>query len=68
MENLRGTLGFDFACAVSTNGRSGGLGFFWNIKTRVEILPYSQYHIDTIITEEEGEHEPWHLTCVYGEA
>jgi hypothetical protein len=32
----------------------------------VEILPYSQYHIDTIVTESGG--EPWCLTCVYGEA
>ena len=42
------------------------LDIFWNNNTRVEWLPYSQYHIDTIITESES--EPWHLTCVYGEA
>ena len=33
---------------------------------RVELLPYSQYHIDVILTE--GDKEPWRLTCVYGEA
>ena len=32
----------------------------------VELLPYSQYHIDTIITESGG--EPLHLTCVNGKA
>jgi hypothetical protein len=32
----------------------------------VEILPYSQYHIDVIVTESGG--EPWRLTCVYREA
>jgi hypothetical protein len=32
----------------------------------VELLPYSQYHIHTIITESGG--ESWRLTCVYGEA
>jgi len=42
------------------------LEFFLNNNTRVVLLPYSQYHIDTIITESGG--EPWRLTCVYGEA
>lgn len=66
MEGLKSTLGFDNAFAVSSSGRSGGLGIFWNNNTRVEILPYSQYHIDTIVTESGV--DPWRLTCVYGEA
>jgi hypothetical protein len=33
---------------------------------KIEILPYSQYHIDTFISE--AGYEPWRLTCVYGEA
>ena len=66
MELLKGTLGYDNSFAVSSSGRSGGLGIFWNNKTRVEILPYSQYHIDAIVTEY-GK-EPWRLTCVYGDA
>ena len=64
--SLKSTLGFDCAFAVSSLGRSGGLGIFWNNKTRVDLLPYSQYHIDVIITEE-GK-DPWRLTSVYGEA
>jgi hypothetical protein len=55
-----------FLLAVSRSGHSGSLGFFWNSNTRVELLPYSQYHIDTIITESGC--EPWRLACVYGEA
>ena len=66
VELLKGTLGYDNSFAVSSSGRSGGLGIFWNNKTRVEILPYSQYHIDAIVTEY-GK-EPWRLTCVYGDA
>lgn len=66
VEGLKSTLGFDNAFAVSSSGRSGGLGLFWNNNTRVEILPYSQYHIDSIIFGNGG--EPWRLTCVYGEA
>ena len=66
VEGLKGTLGFDNAFAVSSSGRSGGMGIFWNNKIRLEILPYSQYHIDAIVTETGS--EPWRLTCVYGEA
>ena len=30
VEGLKGTLGFDNAFAVSSSGRSGDLGIFWN--------------------------------------
>jgi hypothetical protein len=30
VEGLKSTLGFDNAFAVSSSGRSGGLGIFWN--------------------------------------
>ena len=66
VEGLSSTLGYDRAFAVSSSGRSGGLGIFWNNEINVETLPYSQYHIDAIITEQGC--EPWRLTCVYGEA
>jgi hypothetical protein len=52
--------------AVSSSGRSGGLGIFWNNDIKIDILPYSQYHIDAIVHEERC--EPWRFTCVYGEA
>lgn len=32
VEGLKSTLGFDNSFAVSSNGRSGGLGIFWNNK------------------------------------
>ena len=63
---MKGTLGYDNVFAVSSSGRSGGLGLYWNKNTKVEILPFSQYHIDSIISENGG--EPWRFTCVYGEA
>jgi endonuclease/exonuclease/phosphatase family metal-dependent hydrolase len=40
-------------------------GFFWNNEIKIEILPYSQYHIDATDTEAGG--DPWRLTCVYEE-
>jgi exonuclease III len=41
VEGLARTLGFDNCFAVSSSGRSGGLGMYWNIEINVEILPYS---------------------------
>ena len=64
VEGLRHTLGYDKAFAVSSSGRSGGLGIFWNNNLNVEILPYSQNHIDAIIYD--GLCDPWRLTCVRG--
>jgi hypothetical protein len=59
-------LGIDRSFAVSTSGHSGGLVLFWNNNTTIEILPYSQYHIDAIVTE--SGKEPWRITGIYGEA
>lgn len=66
VEKLAPLLGFKNSFAVSSTGRSGGLGMYWNDDVKIEILPYSQYHMDTIVTGLEG--DPWRLTCVYGEA
>jgi len=66
VEGLKNSLSFDNAFAISSNGRSGGLGIFWNNNIKMEFLPYLQYHIDTIVTEVGC--DPWRLMCVYGEA
>jgi hypothetical protein len=34
VEKLSKSLGFDFNFAVSSSGRSGGLGLFWNKKNK----------------------------------
>jgi len=47
VEGLKGTLGYDNVFAVSSSGRSGGLSLYWNKNTKVEILPFSRYHIDS---------------------
>ena len=51
VENLRYTLGFDDSFAVKSSGRSGGLGLFWKNNVILSIQKFSNYHIDTIITE-----------------
>jgi hypothetical protein len=66
VENLRYLLGYDNSFAVNSNGRSGGLGVFWNNEVSLKVTKFSQYHIDTEIHEKEK--EPWRLTFVYGEA
>ena len=66
VEGLANTLGYDSAFAVSSSGRSGGLGIFWKNDINIEILPYSQYHIDAVVSAPAM--EKWRLTCVYGEA
>jgi hypothetical protein len=65
-ESLAGTLGYDRAYAVGSSGRSGGLCLFWNNEIKVDILGYSQYHIDASI-QGIGD-STWRLTSVYGEA
>jgi len=41
VEDLKTTLGFDNSFAISSSGRSGGLGIFWNNEIKLEFLPYS---------------------------
>ena len=64
-ENMVGSLGFNKIFAVSSTGRSGGLGIFWNESIKVEVIGYSEYHID--VTVEDGGSIS-RVTFVYGEA
>ena len=66
VEALASTLGYDKSYVVDSRGRSGGIGLFWNDSIKVEILGYSDYHLD--VSVEEDEQEIWRMTCVYGEA
>ncbi|KAK8451750.1 hypothetical protein SEVIR_6G260350v4 [Setaria viridis] len=66
VEALAGTLGFDRAFAVGSEGRSGGLCIFWNNDLDINILGHSKYHIDASVM---GIGDlPWRITTVYGEA
>jgi len=65
VENLRFSLGFDSSFAVSSSGRNGGLGLFWKNDVDISIKKYSNYHIDTIVSEP-GK-EPWRMSFIYGE-
>ena len=49
MEWLRSRWGFENCLAVDSVGRSGGLALLWRQKAFLEILSYSNQHIDAII-------------------
>ena len=66
VENLAGTLGYSKKFAVSGSGRSGGLCIFWNEEIKLEILGYSEYHID--VSVEEMVEVKTRVTFVYSEA
>ena len=66
VEKLKGELGYDSSYVVSSDGRSGGLGLFWNDEIKLKVSGYSKYHIDAMI-DNLGP-SAWRLTCVYGEA
>ena len=64
--NLAFSFGFSRCYTVGSNGRSGGLALYWKDDLSLELIHYSQYHIDMIV-KKNGE-EPWRLTNIYGEA
>ena len=66
VEAFANTLGYDHAYAIDSQGRSGGMGIFWNNTIDVQILGDSVYHIDVRI--QEAAQDPRRLTFVYGEA
>ena len=66
VEALASTLGYENSYAISSQGRSGGIGIFWNNSSNIEILGDSCYHIDAKV-QVEGQ-EPWRFTVIYGEA
>jgi exonuclease III len=60
LEALASTFGFDHAFAIDSDGRSGGLGIYWNNDINIDVLGYSHYHTDVFVP---GIGEiPWRLT------
>ena len=47
VEALATSLGYNSCFAVASSGQSGCLCLFWNKEIKLEVLDYSQYHIDT---------------------
>ncbi|KAL9663716.1 hypothetical protein QQ045_019107 [Rhodiola kirilowii] len=61
-EAVRIQLGFDCCFVVPARGRSGGLALFWNNITDVDVVSYSDFHIDFRLS-----HKGFvHITLFYG--
>lgn len=52
--------------AKDSVGASGGLALFWKKEVNLMVKSLSKYHIDSIITKEDG--FQWLFTGVYGES
>ena len=46
VESMASSIGYDKSYAVDSNGRSGGIGLFWNNSIKIEILGFSVYHLE----------------------
>ena len=50
-ESFATSIGYDNGYAISSVGRKGGIGLFWNNAINIEILGYSNYHLDCSVLE-----------------
>lgn len=57
-------LGFDNCFNVSRNGMGGGLALMWSNDVDVNIVSYSNHHIDTVVKSAKG--LKWRCTGIYG--
>lgn len=64
LEKLRLKLGYYGKLVVDCVGQSGGLCMFWSNDLVVELLTYSQAHIDVRIRQGDGSY--WRFTGFYG--
>ncbi|GLT37135.1 hypothetical protein SLA2020_114700 [Shorea laevis] len=65
MDKIRLELGFSHCFSVGNIGRSGGLAILWNEEVQIQLLLYSQSHIDMEIHDLTD--LCWHLTGFYGQ-
>ena len=65
LEVVRVRLGFVGKLVVNKVGRSGGLCLFWSDKVEIDLLGFSRYHIDVIVTSHSS--LKWRFTGVYGQ-
>ena len=65
MERLRVTWGFDCCMAVDAIGKGGGLALLWMHEARVEVLSYSNNHIDSKVGYPTRSRK-WRFTGFYG--
>ncbi|XP_062114029.1 uncharacterized protein LOC133825047 [Humulus lupulus] len=65
LEIVRVKLGFVGKLVVDKVGRSGGLCLFWVAGVDVDLLEFSRFHIDVLISSHDG--LKWRFTGIYGQ-
>ena len=65
MEKIKFKLGFANGLIVPSVGRSGGHALLWFREINLDIMRYSNHHIDAIISEMSGAFK-WRFTSFYG--
>ncbi|KAF5450453.1 hypothetical protein F2P56_030807 [Juglans regia] len=64
VEGLKSKLRMEGCFVVDSLGRRGGLALFWDGQVSVEILNFSQWHINASVKE--GNTTEWNFTGFYG--
>ncbi|KAL9422716.1 hypothetical protein AB3S75_034905 [Citrus x aurantiifolia] len=64
MTNMSKGLGYDSCFNVRRNGLGGGLALLWNNEVDVNIISYSNHHIDAVIHGVNG--KIWRCSGIYG--
>lgn len=65
VQSMKLRLGLRRCFIVDGCGKGGGLALFWDESINVDLKSYNMRHIDSVITENNG--EQWRATLVYGE-
>ncbi|VFQ58504.1 unnamed protein product [Cuscuta campestris] len=63
-EVLRVKIGFEGLFVVDSVGASGGLALLWRSNRSVNLISYSRFHVDVMVSLEGA--LPWRLTGFYG--
>lgn len=65
MERVTEKINFVNGLIVPKEGRGGGLGMLWKREVDLEIMGYSRYFIDVVITEQSLGFR-WRIAGLYG--
>lgn len=66
VRSLKWRIGMRNCLAVDGVGSGGGLALFWDESVHLDLLSYTNRHIDVLV-KEDGSAMQWRCTFVYGE-
>ena len=65
MERIKNRIGFANGLIVSNVGRSGGIALLWTREINMEVISYTRFHVNAVISETISDYK-WRLTGFYG--